>query len=78
MIAVESVFQPFHGVSLHDQHLNHDVHFYPSSYPCLYLYFDPYYDACASYALYPYLYLGPYAFYVSSPCPWTHSLTSLR
>ena len=73
-----SVFQPFHGASSHDQHQNHDVHFSPSSSPCLYLYSDPYDGACASYALYPSPYLCPCAFYVSSPCPWIRSLISLQ
>lgn len=61
--------KPFHGVSSCGQHQNHDVHFYPSSYPCLYLYYGPYDGACASCALYLFPYLCPCAFYVSSPCP---------
>jgi len=76
------ISQPFHGVSLSDQHWNHDVHFYLSSCPypcpCPCLCFGLYDDACASYAPCPYLCPCLCAFYASSPCLCSHFLISLK
>lgn len=76
------ISQPFHGVSLSDQHWNHDVHFYLSfcPCPCPCLWYGLYGDACASYAPYPYPYPYPClcAFYASSPCLYSHFLIFLQ
>lgn len=63
---------PCHGASSKAHRQNPGVQSYPFSSLYLYPYSGPCDDACASYALYPYPYLYPYAFYVSSPCLWNH------
>lgn len=74
------ILQPFHDVSLTDQHWNHDDRFYLSScpYPCPYLCFCLCVYVCASYAPYPYLYPCLYASYASFPFLCSHFLIFLQ
>lgn len=60
--------QPFHDVSLSDQHWNHDARFCLSFCPCLCLCFCPCDDVCASYAPCPCPYPCLCASYASSLC----------
>lgn len=72
------IFEPFHGVSLSDQHWNHDAHFYLSFCPCLCLCFGLCDDVCASCAPCPYPCPCLCAFYASSPSLYSRFLIFLQ